>query len=242
MNDALANVIEDPVTRTALAQFFRISSAYIIGSEETDITHRELSKRWNKQKELDRLIDSISRERDEDAIELSIQFTCQQSVFIGILARMMQAARKPLIAFVIKSLLKDEDLVNHRFNGKSLLHFAASSSCLPVVRQLLAAGMSPDVLDDGGHTPLYRAAGSRCADASLIITELIRAGTNVNHCGGVSRSTALHEAARHGNLQAARTLLDAGASLMAKDKRGLTPFDRAKNCRRHEVASLLARR
>jgi len=61
----------------------------------------------------------------------------------------------------------------------------------------------------------------------------------VNESGGVSRATALHQAARFGNVGAAKALIELGANVNAKDSRGVTPLDRAINCRRHEVAALL---
>lgn len=78
--------------------------------------------------------------------------------------------------------------------------------------------------------------------SALIVDELIRAGASVNHTGGVNKSTPLHQAARFGDFYVAEALLKAGASTTARDKNGLTPHDRAVNCRRSEVAALLASR
>jgi ankyrin repeat protein len=49
-------------------------------------------------------------------------------------------------------------------------------------------------------------------------------------------------AARRGNVEVAAALLDCGAALEARDRRGETPLRRALNCRKQEVASLLIAR
>jgi ankyrin repeat protein len=46
-------------------------------------------------------------------------------------------------------------------------------------------------------------------------------------------------AARRGYLEIARVLLDCGAAINAKDNKGVTPLQRALNCRRNDVAQLL---
>jgi hypothetical protein len=124
-------------------------------------------------------------------------------------------------------------------NGRTLLHLSAGYGCLPVVEKLLALGVDPNVLDTGGHSPLYRAAGVN-GDAA-VVRALVDAGGIVDQAGGVSRSTPLHVAARFGNVAVAAALLAAGADTKLKDKTGFTAYDRAVRCRRNEVAKLLSR-
>jgi ankyrin repeat protein len=49
-------------------------------------------------------------------------------------------------------------------------------------------------------------------------------------------------AARRGNTEIAEALLECGADIHARDKTGDTPLQRAKNCRKAGVASLLISR
>jgi ankyrin repeat protein len=49
-------------------------------------------------------------------------------------------------------------------------------------------------------------------------------------------------AARRGHLEIARTLLDSGAAINARDSKGDTPRQRALNCRRPQLAQMLAAR
>ena len=229
MYETIDSLISDLANQQDLKHFFAVSSGYLLGKDLGVVEQPELNERWCQQRMLDQLIDHLTNERDAEAIDLARQFESRPSVFVGILARMMEAGRAPLITFVLES-----DLIECRFNGRTLLHFAAGSGCLPVVQKLLANGVNPDVLDGGRHTALYRASTAE------IVIELIRAGATVDHCGGVNRSTALHQAARFGNVGVTKALLAAGASTTVKDKNGFTPLDRARNCRRIEVVAFLS--
>ena len=233
MKETINSLITDTLTQDGLKQFFEVASTYILGDERGALEHQELKARWSQQKDLDRLIDHIISKRDTEAIELAVQFESRTSVFVGILARMLESGREPLFEFVLTRVIRKRDIGAMPFNGRTLLHFAAGASCLPVVRQILQDGVNPDILDSGKHTPLYRAASPE------IVEVLVRHGATVSHCGGVTRSTALHQAARLGNLAVAEALLAAGASATATDKKGQTPLDRARNCRRQEVVAFL---
>ena len=70
----------------------------------------------------------------------------------------------------------------------------------------------------------------------------MRAGADVDACGGVTRATALHMAARRGHVEIARALLDSGAAVNARDRKGDTPLQRGINCRKNEISQLLLER
>ena len=112
-----------------------------------------------------------------------------------------------------------------------------------MVALLLRLGTGPNIEDRGGHTPLYRLA-NECAleTGPELVRELVRAGADINACGGVTRATALHMAARRGLVKIAGALLDCGAAMEAKDSKGDTPLQRALNCRRDKVGQLLLER
>ena len=71
---------------------------------------------------------------------------------------------------------------------------------------------------------------------------LVEAGADVSACAGVTRATALHMAARRGHVEVARALLDCGAAVNARDRKGDTPLQRAIHCRRKSVSELLRER
>ncbi len=99
------------------------------------------------------------------------------------------------------------------------------------------------MLDGGRHTPLYY-VGNECAveGAASVIRALVKAGADVDAHDGVKRCTALHMAARRGNVKVAEALLDCGAGLEARDSVGETPLRRSVNCNKVEVAALLLSR
>jgi hypothetical protein len=68
---------------------------------------------------------------------------------------------------------------------------------------------------------LWRAA----ADGDLYeMRRLVDAGENINGRLGLHESTPLHAAAGNGQLEAAKYLLERGASVKARDDQGLTPL------------------
>lgn len=120
----------------------------------------------------------------------------------------------------------------------SPLHVAATYGAEACMGRLLANGASANAADKDGHTPLHLAAieGSRAticqllgarADPSLGTEEfrarLMGGGLSIDMPGG---RTALHLAAAEGNLEAARALLAADASLASRrDGDGATPLE-----------------
>jgi len=240
MAEAVHEVVADGPTCGALADFFARASLYVVRGEASSPIHPELAARWERQVALDRLIENLAAGRDGAVLSEAGAFVSWKCVYPGVLAKMMETGREALVDFVVSSLRQDPTLVQSRFNGRSLLHLAASSGSLAVVEHLLANGADANVLDRGGHAPLYRAAGNaRIGQPREVVEALVRAGAAIDHAGGPSRSTALHEAARHGSRAVAELLLELGADQTRRDRRGLTAFERAVGCRRPALAELL---
>jgi hemoglobin len=233
----------DEGARKALGQFFLQSSAYVVGKVAAEPEHEELAARWTSQRVLDDAIGAVAAGHDDEALALAAQFAPRRSVFIGLLVRMIQSGRTRLIRFVMNAVESEPSLATCRFSGATLIHFACGAGCLEVVALLLRLGAGPNIEDRGGHTPLYRLANECASEAGPeLVRELVRAGADVNACGGVTRATALHMAARRGFVKMAGALLDCGAAMEAKDIKGDTPLQRALNCRRDSVAQLLLER
>ena len=203
----------------------------------------ELATRWAEQHVLDAAIGAIAAGRDQEALAIAPRFTLRPSVFVGLLVRMMQSDRAKLIAFVINTVEGDPSLVTCRFAGKTLLHFASGVGRLDIVVSLLRLGLDPDILDHNGHTALYCVA-NECASETgpRIVEALVQAGANVNASGGITQATPLHMAARQGHLKIAQALLDCGAAMNTRDRKGETPLQRAINCRRQSLVQLLQAR
>jgi len=230
----------DEVTRNALQQFFESSSSYLTGESSAGPEHAELATRWSEQRVLDNLISAIAACRDQEAIVLAPTLLSRPAVFVGVLARMIKSERADLIAYVIQAVHRDPSLTTRRYAARTLLHTASAAGCLELVELLLRLGTDPDVRDGGNHTPLYSVA-NECASETgpAVVRTLVQAGADVNACGGVTRTTALHMAARRGHVEIARALLDCGAVIGARDIKGATPLQRAVNCRRNAVVQLL---
>jgi hemoglobin len=230
----------DRPARTALRQFFEASSAYVIGEDSTRPEHRELGERWDDQCVLDETVAAIATGDDSEATRRAPRFVSRPAVFVGLLARMLRSRRAGLVAFVVNALEQDPSLRTRQYGGRALLHYASGAGCLEVVTLLLRLGANPDMRDAGGHTPLYRAAnecGSRTGP--LVVRALVAAGADVNARNGVTRATALHMAARRGYVAIAQTLLECGAGIDSRDRKGDTPLERAINCRKTAVVQLL---
>jgi len=233
----------DEHTRRALREFFLHSSSYVVGKEAAEPAHEELAARWSEQRVLDDTISAIASGHDQEAVTLATRFASRPVVFVGLLTRMVQTGRTAMIRFVLDVVERDPTLATRRFSGKTLIHFASGAGCAEVVSLLLRLGTDPNILDCGGHTPLYWVANGCASETGPeVVRKLVQAGADVNVCGGVTRATPLHMAARRGHLEIARTLLDCGAAIQARDSKGDTPRQRAINCRRKNVAQLLEER
>lgn len=240
MRETLAVSQLDESTRESLQEFFEHASAYVINEEGAGLGHEELAARWSRQLALDDVITAIAAGRNEEVIAAAPQFRSRPAVFTGLLARMMRSGRAQLNGFVLAELDRDPTLASGRFAGRTLLHYAAGLGCLNVVELLLRLGVDPNVQDSGRHTPLYSVA-NQCAweTGPAVVQALVQAGADVNACTGVTRATPLHMAARRGFVEIARALLDCGAAIDARDSKGVTPLQRARNCRKPDVARLL---
>src|SRR6202011_234160 len=98
--------------------------------------------------------------------------------------------------------------------------------------------------DDRARSPLYCVANECSAPGAsqIVHTLLQRSPARVNAPHGVKRCTALHMAARRGNVDVIGALLDGGADIEARDSAGDTPLRRAVNCNKVEAAKLLLAR
>ena len=111
---------------------------------------------------------------------------------------------------------------------------------MAMVELLLRLGADPNA---GDHSPLY-CVGNECslAKGADAVRLLVEHGANVNLRNGVKRCSALHMAARRGNVLIAEALLECGAEIEARDSLGDTPLRRSVNCNHMEVAALLMSR
>jgi ankyrin repeat protein len=135
---------------------------------------------------------------------------------------------------------KQVDLKFRAYMGGTPLHWAYFSGSREVIQMLLTAGADPTARDDVMRaTP--KAFGI-CIPASwghmtFLKRRLHEDPSSVNLLE--ARGTPLHEAARSGQIGAAKTLLKAGADKTIRDTAGKLPVDLAETGGHHAVAKLL---
>jgi truncated hemoglobin YjbI len=257
MLEALDDIPLDSPVRLALRDLFEQSSAYIVNTGQLrseppvpsqDPLHREIAHRWTEQRALDDLVAAI-RHGDADrglnltkSPPLQARFARDRAVFAHVLGLMTGCGHSALLEFAERELLADPSLahVKNRY-GRTLLHDASAQGNLRLVELLLRLGADPNVKQP--HPPLYCLANECAAPGGGdVVRALVQAGAQVNERSEAKRCTALHMAARRGNTEIAEALLDCGADVNARDKAGDTPLQRARNCRKPAVASLLVSR
>jgi truncated hemoglobin YjbI len=249
--------IEEPL-RSALREFFERSSAHVVNSGEPvpaarplrppdDAIRREIAHRWEAQCGLDEALAAVrgyDAGRAIAAVEsLRNRFQHSRSVWAGLLGRMMGTRNPAMLHYVQERVTDDPAFVRERYAGRTLLHEASAQGNPTMAELLLRLGADPNAQDGGGHTPLYCLANEyQAGDGGDVVHALAQSGAKVNANGGVKHCTALHMAARRGNLEIAEALLNCGADMDARDSLGDTPLRRSVNCGRIEVAALLLAR
>ena len=251
--------IEEPA-RSALRDLFDRSSAYVADVEDAMLAdgegappgnriHREISRRWIAQRTLDEAVAAVRRGAAGRAIALAegsalqTYFKSNRSVFAALLALMIASGDSAILDYARERVLADPALAHERYSSRTLLHGAAAAGSLDMVELLLRLGAEPGVTDAGGHAPLYCLANEcKVSGVANVVRALIKAGASVDARDGVKHCTALHMAARRGNVELAEALLDCGAEIEARDSLGDTPLRRAVNCGKTDMAALLLAR
>ncbi|CAL1716125.1 unnamed protein product [Somion occarium] len=128
-------------------------------------------------------------------------------------------------AGLVRSLVtQDPDLVNSTdSDGRTPLHWAASSGSLEIVRFLIDQKAEVDPTDHSGWTPLHIAVSAGHED---VVRELLGAGADVKKSNDKGL-TALHYAASKSRVDIGKILVARGADINAKDKANQTPLHRA---------------
>jgi truncated hemoglobin YjbI len=242
--------------RSVLLGFFERSSAYVVNQGQvpaaaedrseplSDRMGQEIARRWDGQRRLDEIVAAVRSGDAERAIALAEGSglpTSDFAVSAGLLALMLGSGHSTMLEYVRQKLTSDPALVRERYAGRTLLHDASAHANLRMVELLLSLGADPN--SPGGHGPLYSLANEcKVPGGGSVVRALVQGGANVHANDGVKHCTALHMAARRGNVEVAAALLDCGADIEARDSLGETPLRRAVNCNKIEVAALLLAR
>jgi hemoglobin len=259
--------IEEPM-RSALRWFFAQSSAFFINQppeaanefpsllehpigqqneRETSRIQQDIEERWQAQRMLEEMV-AAARQGNADTVLAVIEtpvvqasFTRDRAAFLSFLAILSSSNQHALLNYVRQTLITTPELVQERYTyDRTLLHEVAGQGSLAIVELLLHLGADANARDQWGHTPLYFVGNaSHGANGADVVRVLAHSGANVNAQEKLKHCTALHMAARRGNVPVAEALLECGADAEARDKLGDTPLHRAIKCGKTEMVAFL---
>jgi truncated hemoglobin YjbI len=261
--------IKEP-TRSSLHWFFEQASAFFINQSpdtayespplenpirdqqklEISRIHKEIAHRWQAQQALEELIAAVRQENADVVLTLlespviQVSFTEDRAAFLSCLAILSSSSQPVLLDYVRQILVNDTRLVHERYTyDRTLLHELAGQGSLSIVQLLLHLGADPNAVDQWGHTPLYFVGNaSHSVHGADVVHILVQGGASVNAQERLKHCTALHMAARRGNVSVAEALLECGADIEARDKLGDTPLHRAVKCGKVEIVTFFLSR
>jgi ankyrin repeat protein len=176
---------------------------------------------------------------------LQARFVRSPAVHAKLLAIAAGAGTSLLREYAFSQVRANPSLIHEHYSGgRTLLHDAAGAGDLALVELLLDLGAGDSAADERARSPLYCVANEcNAPSAGQVVRVLLERGAaHVNAVHGVKRCSALHMAARRGNVDVIGALLDGGADIEARDSMGETPLRRAVNCDKVDAAKLLLAR
>uniref|UniRef100_A0A0X3PGN8 RING-type domain-containing protein n=1 Tax=Schistocephalus solidus TaxID=70667 RepID=A0A0X3PGN8_SCHSO len=169
---------------------------------------------------------SSARQKSTSTVDRIKSEAESTSFFVGKRANLQKAKStgsaktKPKRSTVIDS----SSTLHLRLNskGESVVHRAAIKNDVAHLETLLSSGLSANVRDHAGWTPLHEAALRGHTEAANC---LLKAGASVDIPGGPDLETPLHDAVTNAHLPCCQLLLKYGANPEAPNALGLSPLN-----------------
>jgi ankyrin repeat protein len=210
---------------------------------------QDIAFRWEAHQMLEQVLVAIRHQEADQVLRLlessvlQDHFRHERAAWLNPLALLSQCRQPILLDYVEQQLNRDPALVAERYmGGRTLLHEIAGQGNVRIVAALLHLGADPNASDGYGQTPLYWVSNAYPYDGAAraaVVAILAQAGADVNARERVKGCSALHMAARRGNVLVAQALLRCGADIEARDKYGDMPLHRAVKCRQAEMVAFL---
>ncbi len=140
----------------------------------------------------------------------------------------------------LRTLVEQGGNVNMRDEfGMTPLYQAAINGNAEMARYLIDHGADPNIVTGiGGMSPLSAAIWMGKTDAVLV---LIEKGANVNYVTPMNKFRPIIYCGAYGNAKMAKALIDAGADVTARDDKGKTAADYARQYKKDEVLAVLSK-
>ena len=126
---------------------------------------------------------------------------------------------------------------DNEYHGDRLIHYAASNGYVSVLKQLLEKGVSPDLKNDRGLTPLHHASLNEDGH-NEVAKLLLQKGADPNSLSR-DKNTPIYFATETGNAEIVKLLIQNGANVNSLNKDNTTPLHVAAALGDLEISKML---
>ena len=166
----------------------------------------------------------VSESGDEEVARILLRHDLERQIQCGVLDDAMRmSASKDHLALLEMLLARSSEQPTPDPEGKSLLHISAYGGSLKCLQYLENHGFDLRALDKQKRTCLHSAAAGRRPGSCAVLEYLLEGGLDPSQ-SDVDGWTTLLWAAKAGNIDKIRVLLDAGAARDFLGVRKWTPF------------------